>query len=244
MRLQLISFAWRILNTPVACFAAVSSERQLNKKGNGERTVAAPSYSRGSDSPGFKEKKPGKWKQILQVAKCVLESKAVLGGSPFSPKRAPRVCSPPGPCPSPSRVLLLVSAAAGLAPGCGCTNQAAKVWHVRGAVPCPFPLQEIPQVPGMSSASPSLPPSARTAQGSWAAAGTAGMIPRARGGSPNGAVIPRPSWQRLGGKQDLQWENCHSRAAGPAGQRAPVPCWPKSSCVPLAVPAHQQCVHN
>lgn len=87
MRLQLISFAWRILNTPVACFAAVSSERQLNKKGNGERTVAAPSYSRGSDPPGFKEKKPGKWKQILQVAKCVLGSKAVFGGFPSGPKQ-------------------------------------------------------------------------------------------------------------------------------------------------------------
>lgn len=49
--------------------------------------------------------------------------------------------------------------------------------------------------------------------------------PKGKGGSPNGAVIPRPSWQRLGGKQDLQWENCHSRAAGPAGQRAPVSRW-------------------
>lgn len=63
MRLQLISFAWRILNTPVAWFAAVSSERQLNKKGNGERrAVAAPSYSLAQRlRPAWlQRKKPGK----------------------------------------------------------------------------------------------------------------------------------------------------------------------------------------
>lgn len=62
MRLQLISFAWRILNTPVADFAAVNSVRQLNKKANGERRVWQPlapaiPQPRGSNPPGLGEKR-------------------------------------------------------------------------------------------------------------------------------------------------------------------------------------------
>lgn len=60
MRLQLISFAWRILNTPVACFAAVSSVRDnsIRKVMEKEELWQPPAipWPRGSDPPGFKEK--------------------------------------------------------------------------------------------------------------------------------------------------------------------------------------------
>lgn len=60
MRLQLISFAWRILNTPVACFAAVNcvkdnSIRKVMEREELRQPLAIP-WPRGSDSPGFKEK--------------------------------------------------------------------------------------------------------------------------------------------------------------------------------------------
>lgn len=47
------------------------------------------------------------------------------------------------------------SVPAGLAPDCGYTkawrHEAAEVWHVWGAVPCPVPLWEVPQVRGVGS---------------------------------------------------------------------------------------------
>lgn len=60
MRLQLISFAWRILNTPVVWFAAMSSVRDGSIRKVMEREELwqpqAIPQPRGSGPPGFKKK--------------------------------------------------------------------------------------------------------------------------------------------------------------------------------------------
>ena len=62
MRLQLISFAWRILNTPVADFAAVNGVRDnsIRKLMEREKPQQPPAlalpWPRGKNPPGIGEK--------------------------------------------------------------------------------------------------------------------------------------------------------------------------------------------
>lgn len=102
MRLQLISFAWRILNTPGACFAAVSSVRDNSIREVMEREelwqpLAIP-RPRGSDPPGFKEKSQENGNKSHRWQSVWLGSKALLWWDPsrsasMSPDRAPSLLS-------------------------------------------------------------------------------------------------------------------------------------------------------
>lgn len=81
MRLQLISFAWRILNMPVADFAAVNgardnSIRKLMEREE-QRQPPAPALPRprGSNPPGFGEKNENKSYRLQNVC---LRGKALL----------------------------------------------------------------------------------------------------------------------------------------------------------------------
>lgn len=170
MRLQLISFAWRILNTPGACFAAVSSVRDNSIREVMEREELwqppAIPWPRGSDPPGFKEKIRKMETSHTDGKVSGWGARLCFGGTPLALPACPQTghpaCSPPGPCPGsqPAQlgsagVFLLVSVPTGLAPDHGCTkawgHQTAEVWHVWGAVPRPIPLREVPQVQGMGS---------------------------------------------------------------------------------------------
>lgn len=88
MRLQLISFAWRILNTPVADFTAVNGVRDNSIKEVMEREETqqppAPAlpWPRGSTTPGFGEKSQENANKSHGLQSVWLGARLCFGGSP------------------------------------------------------------------------------------------------------------------------------------------------------------------
>lgn len=87
MKLQLISFAWRILNTPVACFAAVSGVRDnsIRKVMEGEELQQPPAIPkpRESDPPGFGGKTQENGNESHRWQSVWLGSKSLLWWVPL-----------------------------------------------------------------------------------------------------------------------------------------------------------------
>lgn len=89
MRLQLISFAWRILNTPVADFAAVmgardNSIRELMEREEPPQPPApALPWPRGSNPPGFGENSWENENKSYRLQSVWLGGKALLWWIPM-----------------------------------------------------------------------------------------------------------------------------------------------------------------